>query len=164
MDLTARHLLPRAVEGREDRVRAAVLGAHLADVGDEQPRLPAHLHPLERRLDPPVARHRERRDVRGEVDRVRADFARQRRQLLLRPARAHDEVGAALAQRRAQLGQAGMEEPRAVAGREAALEQARVEHEDRDDVVAFAMGGGQARVIVHAEVAAKPDESGGRHV
>jgi hypothetical protein len=144
-------------------VRAAVLRAHLADVGDEQPGLPAHLHAVERRLHPPVARHRERRDVGGEVDRARADFARQRRQRLLRLPLAHDEVGPALAQRRAQLGQTGVEEPRAVAGREAALEQPRVEHEDRDDAVAVPPGGGQARVVVDAQVATEPDESGGWH-
>ena len=119
---------------------------------------------VERRLDPPVARHRERRDVGGEVDRARADLARQRRQLLLRPPLAHDEVGAALAQRRAQLGQAAVQEPGAVAGREAAVQQPRVEHEHRHDAVALAVGGGQAGVVVDAQVAAEPDEGGGRHV
>ena len=98
----------------------------------------------ERRVDAPVARHRERRDVGGEVDRARARLRGQRGQLLLRPALAHDEVGAAVAQRRAQLGEAGVQEPRAVAGREAPLQQPRVEHEDRDDAVAVAVGGGEA--------------------
>jgi hypothetical protein len=164
VDVAARHLLPGTVEGREDGVRTTVLRAHLADVGDEQPRLPAHLHPVERRLDAPVARHRERRDVGREVERARAHLSRQRGQLLLRPALAHDEVGAALAQRRAQLGQAAMEEPGAVAGREAALQEPRIEHEDGHDAVAVPVRRGQARMVVDAQVTAEPDEGGGRHV
>ena len=147
-------------------MRAAVLGPDLPDVGDEQARLPPHLDPgaVQRRLDPAVSRERERRDVGGEVGGGRANLRRQRGQLLFRPPRAHDEVGAALAQRRAQLGQAAVQEPGAIAGGEAPGQQALVEHEHRDDAIAFAVGGGQARVVVDAQVAAEPDEGGARHV
>ena len=83
--LAARQLLPRAPERREDRV-----GLRLADVGDEvarrPPRLDARL--AQRRLRAPVARHRERRGVGGEVDGGRVVFARQ-----LRPARARASRG-----------------------------------------------------------------------
>jgi hypothetical protein len=147
-------------------VGAAVLGTDLPDVGDEQARLAPHLHPgaVQRGRDPAVARERERGDVGGEVGGGRAGFGGQRGQLLLRAALADHEVGAALAQRRAQLGQAGVQEPGAVAGGEAASEQPRVEHEDRHDQIACAMGGGQTGVVVDAEVAAEPDEGGGRHL
>jgi hypothetical protein len=166
VDLAPGHLLPGAVEGREDRVRPAVLRADAPDVGDEQARLPPHRDPgaVERGLDPPVARERERRDVGGEVGGARANLGGQRRQLLLRPPFAHHEVGAALPQRGAQLGQAAVQEPGAVAGGEASLEQPRVEHEHRHDALARAVGGGQAGVVVDAQVAAEPDEGGARHV
>ena len=106
---------------------------------------------------------RERRHVGGEVERARAALARERRQLVLGPPCADDEVGAALAQRGAQLGEAAVQEPRAVGGREAACEQPRVEHEDRHDAVALAVRRGEAGVVVHAQVAPEPDEGGRAH-
>ena len=104
-------------------------------------------------------RPRRRRAPPRPAGRARARTARRRRRSRRRsrqprrPARgssssgrpvAHDEVGAALAQRGAQLGQAAVQEPGAVAGGEAALEQPRVEHEHRHDALALAMRGGQA--------------------
>ena len=74
-------LLPGAVEGREDRVRAAVLGAHLADVGDEQPRLPPHLDALRApprpggRAPSRTARRRRRSRARSRPPRARARAA-----------------------------------------------------------------------------------------
>ena len=56
-----------------------------------------------------------------------------------------------------------MQEPRAVGGREAAVEQPRFEHEDRHDAIALAMRRGEAGVIVHAQVAPEPDEGGRAH-
>ena len=106
---------------------------------------------------------RERGDVVREVHGLGAALARQRRQLLLRPALADDEVGAALAQRLAQLREAAVQEPRAVGGREAPAEQPRVEHEHRHDAVALAVRGGQRRVVVDAQVAPEPDEGRSTH-
>ena len=79
---------------------------------------------------------------------------------MLRPALAQHEVGAALAQARAQLGEAAVEEPGAVGGREAPVEQARIEHEDGDDAVAFPVRRGEGGVVVDAQVAPEPDEGG----
>ena len=157
MDLAALELLPRSVEGREDGV-----GLDGADVGDEQARLRAHLD-AERLRHAAVAGARERRDVGGEVERGRAAFARERGQLLLGPALADHEVGAALAQRLAQLGEAAVQEPGAVGGGEAALEQPRVEHEHGHDAVALAVRRGEGGVVVDAQIAPEPDEGGGAH-
>ena len=149
--------MPRAVEGGEDGV-----GLDGADVGHEQARGAVDVQVSQRLLHPLVACAREGRDVGGEVERGRAGLARELRQLLLGPALAEHEVGAALAQRLAQLGEAAVEEPGAVGGREAPLQQAWVEHEDGHDAVVLAVGGGEGRVVVDAQVAAQPDEGGGR--
>ena len=113
--------------------------------------------------DPAVARPGERGDVVGEVHGLGAALARQRGQLLLRPALADHEVGAALAQRLAQLREAAVQEPRAVGGREAPAQQPRVEHEHRHDAVALAVRGGQRRVVVDAQIAPEPDEGRSTH-
>ena len=118
---------------------------------------------VEHLRDPAVARPGERGDVVREVHGLGAALARQRGQLLLRPALADDEVGAALAQRLAQLREAAVQEPRAVGGREAPAEQPRVEHEHRHDAVALAVRGGQRRVVVDAQVAPEPDEGRSTH-
>ena len=135
-------------------------GLDVAHVGHEQARGAVHLELRERVLDPAVAGGGERRHVGGEVERGGADFTGKLGELLLGPALADDELAAALAQRLAQLGEAAVEEPRAVGGREAPFEQARVEHEDGHHAIALAVGGGQGRVVVHAEVAPEPDEGG----
>jgi hypothetical protein len=156
VDLAARQLLPRPPERGEDRV--GLDGAEV--VRDEQPGLRAR---VEHRRDPAVARPRERGDVGGEVDGLGAALARQRGQLLLRPALADHEVGAALAQRLAQLRQAAVQEPRAVGGREAPAQQPPVEHEHGHDAVALAVRGCQRRVVVHAQIAPEPDEGRSTH-
>ena len=156
VDLAARQLLPRPPERGEDRVRLD--GAEV--VGDEEPGLRARLEHLR---DAAVARAGERGDVGAEVHGLGAALARQRGQLLLRQALADDEVGAALAQRLAQLGEATVQEPRAVGGRETPAQQPLVEHEHRHDAVALAVRGGQRRMVVHAQIAPEPDESRSTH-
>ena len=157
MDLAALELLPRSVEGREDGV-----GLDGADVGDEHAGLRMR-RDTDRLGDPPVAGERERRDVLGVVERGRAAFARERGQLLLRPALADHQVAAALAQRPAQLGEAAVQEPGAVGRGEAAGEQPRVEDEHGHHPVALAVRGGEGGVVVDAQIAPQPDEGGGAH-
>jgi hypothetical protein len=110
------------------------------------------------------SRRRERGDVGGEVHGPRAGLPRQLGQLALRRAAAHDEVRAALSQRRPQVREAAEQEVRPRAGREAAVQQRAVEHEDRHDMVRRAGGGGQRGVVVDAQVAPEPDDRGGGHL
>ena len=161
-------LLPaRGGTGVKTRVRAAVLRARPADVGDEVAR--AGGGPRRRRRAAPPRRagrapSRTARRRRRSRPRSAPVSARERRQHLLGPARAHDEVGAALAQRVAQLAQAAEQEPRAVARTGSArVEQPRVEHEDRHDAVGLAVRGGERGVVVDAQVAPEPDEGGRGH-
>jgi hypothetical protein len=155
VDLAPRQLAPGAPEGREDRVRL-----RLADVGDEVAGVPARLDArlAERRLDPAVARHGERRHVGGEVDAGGVRFARELRQLALGRADANHEVGAPGAQRLAQLAQRLEQEPTARLGREAAVQQPLVEHEDRHDALGLAHRGGQGGVVVDAQIPAHPHD------
>ena len=88
----------------------------------------------------------------------RARLPRQRDELARRVAAAHDEVRAAVAQRRAQLPQAAEQEAPARAGLEAAPQQGVVEHEHGDDALGAARGLGQGGVVVDAQVAPEPDD------
>ena len=90
-------------------------------------------------------------------------LARERRELPRRVAGAHDEVGAAVAQRGAQLAQAAEQEAGARARLEAPAQQRVVEHEHGDDALGLAGGGGQGRVVVDAQVAPEPDDRGLGH-
>ena len=93
----------------------------------------------------------------------RAGLPRERGQHARRVAGAHDEVGAAIAQRLAQLAQAAEQEAAARAGLEAAVQQRVVEHEHGHDALGRARGGGQRRVVVDAQVAPEPDDGGRGH-
>ena len=94
---------------------------------------------------------------------ARARPRRQRRQLPLGVPGAHDEVGAAVAQRGAQLAQAAEQEAGPRAGLEAPAQQPLVEHEDGHHAVGRAGRGGQRRVVVDAQVAPEPDDRGRGH-
>ncbi len=117
-----------------------------------------HARPVHRLADPPVAREREAGHVRREAQPRRAGLLGQRGQLARRVARAHDEVRAAPAQRRPQFFEAAEQEAAARPGLEAAVEQGVVEHEHRHDVLGSAGGGGQRRMVVHAQIAPEPDD------
>src|SRR5687768_11381106 len=113
-------------------------------------------------LDPLVAPPGERRDIRREVDLARSHLARERRKLALGRAAAHDQVGAAPAQRAAQVRQALEHELRAGTRGVAAVHEPVVEAEDRDHPLGCRHRSPQRRVVVQPQVAAKPDEGGGR--
>ena len=147
---------PAAVERAEDRERPAVAGARHADVGDEVAGMADGRYGG---VDAPVARHRERGDVGGEVDGLRTRLLDEVAEHALGAAAAHEQLAAALAQRCAQLAQALEQEPRAVGRREAAgVQQPRVEHEHGDDAVGLAVRRGERGVVVHAQVAPEPDD------
>ena len=97
------------------------------------------------------------------MDLPRAGLARERDQLAHRVAGAHDEVGAALAQRGAQLAQAAEQEAPARAGLEAPAQERLVEHEHGHDALGVTGGAGQGRVVVDAQVAPEPDDRGVEH-
>ena len=97
------------------------------------------------------------------MDRLRARLAGQGRELALGRAAAHDQVAPPLAQRLPQLAQRLEQEPRPGVGREAPAEQPIVEHEGRDHPLGAAGRGRQGGVVVHAQVAAEPDDRGARH-
>ena len=67
------------------------------------------------------------------------------------------------AQPRAQVLEAPQQELRPRRGREAAMQQAAVEHEGGHDAVAAPRRLGEPRVVVDAQVAAVPDDRGGGH-
>ena len=84
------------------------------------------------------------------------------RQYVLRLAAQHHEVPSALLERLAQVLEAVEQERRPVLALKTAVEQALVEHEHRDHPLELVQRGAQRRVVVHAQVAAEPDEGGGR--
>ncbi len=102
----------------------------------------------------------ERADVGREVNRVGAGLVRDRDQLALGRAVADHEARTALAERRVQIAQALEQELGSRPGRVAAVQQPVVEAEHGDDPVVAVQRGAQRGVVAHAEVAAKPDQSG----
>jgi hypothetical protein len=99
-------------------------------------------------------------DVLGQRDALGAHLAGQLDHLGDRVTRPDDQVGAEAAQRLPQVGQALVQEESAVRGE---LLQARVEDEERDDLLRVRAGAGEGRVVVHPQVTGEQDD-GGPHV
>jgi hypothetical protein len=104
----------------------------------------------------------ERAHVGGEVDLGGADLARHFDQLALRPAVTHHQAAAALLERAVEVRQALEQELRPRARGVAAVQEAVVEAEDRHDPLVALQRHAQCRVVVHAQVAAVPEERGHR--
>jgi hypothetical protein len=149
------------MERREDRVRLARLRARraeLVDRAESRMRVQLDAAALQRSPHSRAARPRERRHIAGEVKRARLRLARERGQLALGRPPAQQQPAAALAQLAVELGEALEQELRARPRCVAAVQQGLVEAEDRHHALALLQRRRQRRVIVHAQVAPKPDD------
>jgi hypothetical protein len=162
----ARQLPPGAMERREDRERRARARARLVQVVDDERPRPGHGLDAgggERGGHARVASGRVWRRVVRPVDDLRAGLGRERRQLALRRTGAHDQSAAPRAQLAVQRPQAVEQERGARAGGEASLQDRRVEHEHRDDLLGAPQRRHEGRVVVDPQVAPEPDDCGRGH-
>ncbi len=114
----------------------------------------------ELRREAPAARACERAHVLGHVHLGGVHLLDEARQLALGAAVPDHEGAAALAQGRVEVSEALEQELRARPGGVAAVEQAVVEAEERDDRFVGFERRPQRRVVVHAQVATEPDDRG----
>ena len=112
-----------------------------------------------------IACQRRRLVVVAGVHRLYAQLLRQRRDLVARPAVAHDQAGAGHALRgtefrqlRVQVGEAVQDELHPAVGARQRIKDLAVEDEDTPDVASRPQRMVQRRMVVGAQVAAKPDQ------
>ena len=120
-------------------------------------------HRVERPSHRAVARPGIRGDVPRGEDIARSDSRRERGQDLRRAAVEHDEGRAAHREVVPEGRERAEHEADAVRGGPSALEEPRVQDEDRHDAIGGGHGRMKGRVIVQAEVAPIPEQRGSRH-